>query len=552
VANPLQHACSDLVVTNISPESASFDFRNPEHWDSLGVPTQTDAGIRVTPATAFEVASFWQGVSMISGDIAGSPLDCYKRNRDTDERNVDWNHPAEFLVNGEANDDTPSFEFWRRMIAHAIVWESAYAWIDRRGPNGPPLGLYNLLPDRTKPVWDNGVLRYQTEVEGKLIVLEKWEVLQIQGLSIENKLGLEMLCKARNELGLSLAARGFASKFFENGAKAGGVLEIPANFSEKASKNLEEGFRQTESRNGWFKTVILREGAKFHQMTVSPADSKLNELREHEAREMARFLNMPPSKLGLSGSVSYNSAAVAQQDYLFQTLRPWLNAIVGQCSMKLLTRDQRKSMSHYFEHNTSKMLEIDPVAMTSMLQMQIQSTIINPNEARRKLNMNARPGGDEYGNPNTKTDPAAKPADDPAEPDPKKPAKARASLGVAFADAVNRVARRVSVHARKNAKNTLAFESWIDSRAQDHRQVFDEAVGPILSVVCELYELDPTDTLVAIEGRFFGEFLDRLRPLVAPPHKANDLPANVDTACAEFEAQIAAKLEPLVFGKDAA
>jgi len=551
VGNAMERYCTDVVVNpvNLSPESENFDWRNPEHWALLGETSTSESGVTVSPSTAFQVASFWQAVSMISGDIAGMPLDVYKRDAITDDRDVDWTHPAEFLVSSEANEDTPAFEFWRRIVAHALVWPAGYAWIDRRGPNGDPMGLYNLLPDRTRPVYDaNGMLYYQTEVDGEIEYLRKWEVLCVKGLSLENNIGLHLLEKSRNELGLALAARGFASKFFDNGAKAGGLLEIPANFTEKAAKNLEEGFRITESKAGWFKTVILREGAKFHQLTVTPADSKLNELREHEAREVARFFNLPPFKLGLADSVSYNSATVGQQVYLLNTLNPWRHAIVGEANMKLLTRQQRRTMSHYFEHNPSKMLEIDPSAMNAVLEIQRRNEIINANEWRRKIGLNARPGGDEYINPNTKSAEPAKPQESTDEPPND---KARASLKGAFADAVNRVARRVSVDARRHAKKQDKFLAWIDSKAQDHRAVFAEAAWPMLRVVADLYDEDANLMLMSSEGRFFGDLLDRLRPLVEPPHQATELAASVDAACAAFENEIAAKLEPLVFGGDA-
>lgn len=537
-------------IRNLSPETAGFDW---SQWRSWFGSAKTDSGVNVSPQIALEVASFWQGVSMISGDIAGMPIDVYRRDPSSDDREVELRHPAEFLINGEANEDTCSFEFWRRLVAHALIWGNGYAWIKRRGPDGAPEALYNLLPDRTEPVWVDGKLYYRTEIDGQLATLFKWEVLHLKGLSIENGIGCKLFEKAREELGLALAARKFGSKFFGKGAKSGGILEIPANFSEKAAKNLQEGFRGTTGDEAWFEFVILREGAKFHATTVEPQKSQLNELREQEARELARFLNMPPFKLGLADSVSYNSSDVGQSVYLVNTLNPWRHAIVGESQMKLLTLQQRRSMSHYLEHNPSKMLETDPKALNEVLEIQRRNEVINANEYRRKIGLNRRkdPGGEEYRNPNTKTDPTTQPGDKPKDTPPKKP-KPAAIMGPIFADAVNRISRRVSYDARKQAKASDKFLGWLDSKAQDHRAVFGEVLWPVLEGVGKLRDTDPHDTLLVIEGRFFGDLLDRLKPLVEPPHKADDLSTNVDTACAEFEAQIAAKLEPLVFGKEAA
>ena len=89
------------------------------------------------------------------------PLDVYVRG-ENDSREIDEFHPAWYPVRRVANPYTASFILWRRLVFHALIWGNGYLWIDRNG-RGDPIGLYNLLPDRTGPEVVKGELLYVTE-----------------------------------------------------------------------------------------------------------------------------------------------------------------------------------------------------------------------------------------------------------------------------------------------------------------------------------------------------------------------------------------------------
>lgn len=522
---------------NATLENPIYSLQDPRTFDELFGGTETDAGIRITPQTALTLAPVWQATSTISGDVASSTLNCYRQKND-DDRSVDWEHDAQYLVAVQPNEEMSAFEFWRRLMLHALIWGNGFAFIEREGraSKGRTVGLMNLLPDRTKPLrMSDGTLHYVTEVDGKLMPLRFDEVFHLKGLSLDTSKGCELVAMARNSWGLALAAEGFSSRFFKNGTQTGGVLEIPATFTEKAKKVLEEGFeKKTAGKDNWFKTVILRDGAKFHATTIDAQKSQTHELREDQVRDTARFFNLPPFKLGLSDSVSYNSAEQSQIVYLTGCLKHWFSAIEGEADIKLLRENERRSRTNYFEHNYTKLMEVDSVAMANTLSVLLNATIINPNEARKKLNMNRRtdPGGDQYENPNTKAAPGGT-EPPPQEPAPPKKAKALRDL---FCDATNRVARRVGFDARNSSKKPQKFAAWLDGKAQEHRGVFSETILPVLRV------MDGETQELGLEGKFFGMLLDSLSPLVDPPFSTADLSANVDSRCAEFEATIAETL----------
>lgn len=741
-------------IRNGSMENPSISLSDPKAWQEIFSGSKSEAGIAVTHRTALTLAPVWQAVTMISGDLASMTLDCYRR-LPGDNREIDSEHSAQPLVSVQVNEEVAAFEFWRKLVLHALLWGNGYAWISRPGGLlGSPEGLYNLLPDRTAPARapKTGRLFYLTEVEGRLEPLFREEVLHVKGPSLECGVGYDLVSAARNSLGLALAAESFGSKYFAQGTHGGGTLELPLHYTEKAAKNLEASFARTYAgRENAFKIIVLRDGAKFSAVTVDAQKAQMHELREDQVRDVARFFNIPPFKLGLADSVSYNSAEMGQLVYLTGCLNHWRLAVSSECGMKLLTEIERKK-THYFEHNASNLIELDTKTLNEVLEVQRRNEVINANDWRRKINLPRRrdPGGEEYLNPNTRSagqggaaveseapgelldvpdvrqrypwdcgaavtasvcgyygvgpegyaeyiagvgatsrdgtapeaiidflndlglvttsgsgmtlddlrkffaagapvivpcqmwgltpeydaeeqenqaghyvvviglalglvivqDPVAgrvliseeefdrrwhdleadgvvddhfgvavsdtvvmleadapeseepapespapeppeeEPEDPPAEPAPadSRLPQIRQALRGLFADAVNRVARRVGFDARSAAKKPAKFLAWLDGRATEHRPVFEWAVRPVLNAVAPVAPdgFDVQAIALALDVRFFADVLGRLAPLVEPPHQQSELEANVDRQCQEFEATIAATLVPLV------
>lgn len=405
-----------LAETLASLNDPSVSLNDPDTWDALTGGTETEAGIRVSHHTALSLAPVWQAVSIISADAASVGLHLYK-NAAKQGRILQAADVREYVVSRAANAETSYYTFWRRLFAHSLLWPGGYAYLERQGRDGPVTAAYNLLPDRTWPEYIDGKLYYFSIVEGEEVPLQSYEVFHLQGLSCDNLNGCDLVMHARNAIGLALAAENFSSKFFAHGAHAGGILEIPSSYTQRAADNLEEGFRKRLGKDQWFRTVVLREGAKFHTVTVNAEQSQLHQLREDQVRDVARFFNLPPFKLGVADSQSYNSVEQAQLQYLTGTLWHWLVGRRAEAGMKLLTEKERRSNSHFFADDLNDIAQPDLQTIEAVRSIRRQNGVLSPNEWRREIGMPPRtdPGGDEYGNPNTSS-PNAGESKPPAKP----------------------------------------------------------------------------------------------------------------------------------------
>lgn len=534
--------------SNASLENPAYglnDARLAEFW---GGSVSSDSGIAISHRSALTLASVWGAVDMVSGDVAKLPLDVFKR-LENDDREVALDHEAEFLVSAEPNEEMCAFEFWKRVMVHAMLWQNAYCWVSRAGGSqrGKLLGIYNLLPDRTKPVrLSDGRLAYETEVDGKREVLFDWEVMHIKGMCIDSERGCDLVVMARDAIGLALAAQGYNAKFFANGAQTAGTLTVPAAMSEPAVQKLEEGLKRRTGKDNWFKLMILREGAQFHATTIDAQKSQTHELREDQVRDMARFFRIPPPKLGLSESVSYNSAEMAGLDYLGSCISQWLAAIVGEAQRKLLSERERREFSHYMAHNVSKLIEIDVKTTNEVLAIQRQNEVINANEWRRKIDLNARKdsGGEEYVNPSTKSAQMAreKPEGGGSPPPDNRARNVLAAMRAMLSEATARAVRRVAFDARNQSKKPPAFLAWLDEGAVKHRAVVADCLRAPLVAWCAVAGGESEPLLCEMSARMFAAVLDELKPLIEPPYTQDKLQENVDASCVKLEQTLPALL----------
>ncbi len=493
-----------------SLENPALSLSDPALWaevfhDQIG----TDSGVTINAEKALSYAPVWQAVNLLSGDVAKLPFEVFKRIESEGQRgrDVDKMHPAYCLVRRQANRRMSAFKFWRQLMVHVLLWNRAFAVIDRNG-RGEPIGLYPLLPDRTTLHYDkDGEPFYVSEIDGQLQPFSASNILHLEGIDMGGADPCELLKNARHSWALGLAAEKFSSKFFSNGAQTGGILEIPTAYTKKAADNLEEGFRKKHSGlTAAFKTVILREGAKFHATQVEPAKAQMHELRQEQVREVARWYNIPPHKLNEgSQSSSYNSLEHENRAYLDTALSHWLNTIAAECWLKLLTTEEQQSDSHFFEHNTAALLQADISTTMEVLAVGIQWGVVSQNEARAKLNMNPREGGDVFlvplnMVPSDEEEDEGQTPDPPEEPDEDVRGATLDALKVSVHQRLQAVVTSIQVAARKKAD--VQFIEWLDKTGEELRQIMAGYIRPSVRAV-------------AVSHRFkWQRFADRLESAI--------------------------------------
>lgn len=481
IYNRRQFGSPSHLEQRTTPENPSFNLNDPAAWDALDA-SPSAAGVPVTHDSVMKIAAVWQGTSMISGDLAKLHLNVFT---DEDCIKTDPGHPAHDLVRWDWNDEVIAFHGWRTIVLHALIWGNGYAFIDRNG-RGDPIGLYTLLPDRVTPERIKGQRFYVTETtrpDGSpwLRPIPARDVFHLRGMSADGVIGLDWAKYARDCVGTALATEQFQAKYFKSGVRTGGILMIPREMSEKAKNKIEEGFSKTYGGpDNWFKTVILRDGAKFEAAQSSLRDAQMVELDEELVRKVCRFLNMAPSRLGLSDSVSYNSKAEDNQGYLDTTLSPWMIAITGECRKKLLSQSNRDGQTHFFGHDTSQLLRMNALARYQIYAIGRQAGILSKNECRTPEGLPPVDGGDLLDAPTTPAGGGDKGGATPPRgaADPTG-GQAPAPRNHANSDvaARRRIIFGIASQARHKSTMPAAFIDWIDGGLMTYRKNCRDVFG---------------------------------------------------------------------------
>lgn len=388
-------------MARASIENPSVSLNDPAALEEVWGFKKSAAGIRVGPKDALGYAPVWQAVTMIASKVAELPLHVYKR-KAGEAREIDRKHKAAKLANRQFNRfPMSSYRGWRLAMVQALIWNNAYLFVDRSMSDYGPIGLYHLNPSTTKPALLNGRIVYTTQAKDdngtfqeKLI--EGRDVIHVSGIEFMPAEPLELIKLARNSIGTGLAAERYTSRYFSNGVKPGGILMVPPGVSKTYVENLEKNLQEGYTReNEWFKTAVLRDGVKFESWATSPSDAEMTPTRTEQVRDVARYFNLQPSRLGLQDSVSYNSKAEDNRAFLETTLAPWLRSITSECDLKLLSQPQIDRDTHYFEHNTRKLLNMDYKTRVQVGAMGTKAGLFTRNEWRAGENLPSIEGGDE-------------------------------------------------------------------------------------------------------------------------------------------------------------
>ncbi len=404
-----------------SAQSQSLSLRDPADWDDL-FGTKSVSGERVSRRTALTLSQLYRGVSLISGTVGKIPLYVWTGSED-DKKRVK-SHPAHKLVRWDASDEVTAFTFRETLTAHAIMQGNGYAYI-KRDPDGRPLRLNILMPDRTYPVRINGQLYYVTSMGGSLedansriVTLYPDEVLHIHGLGYDGLTGYSVIQLASTSLGGAIAKRKHEASFFANAATPHIVIEVPAKMSPEAYARLKASWRKTlpggrkgEARD--HETALLEEGAKANAITVSAADAQLIESEKFDLVDAANWLNLAPHKLGAANTTAFASLEQENQSTLDEGFDPWFVRWELECRRKLLSQKERDDESHWFEFVREALLRSNLTARSSYYRMATGGRPwMTQNEVRRLENLPPQAGGDVILDPLN----MGKPGGDPAAP----------------------------------------------------------------------------------------------------------------------------------------
>jgi HK97 family phage portal protein len=355
----------------------------------------TFAGQTVNADTALTLGAVFACVRVLAESTATLPLLLYRRNGDDKERATE--HPLYALLHDAPNDEMTSVELIEALVANTTLWGKGYAQIvwDNAGDARelwPLLSRYMLIERK------NGVLLYHYDEPGRKRTFQRWEILHVKGLSLNGLDGLSVIGYMRRALGLGLTLDTFGEAFYGNGARPGVVLQYPGILSEEAQNMLRDSWI---SRHGGPENVnkpaVLEEGVKIETYGMPMEDAQFIQSKMFQAKEIARWFRVQPHKIGILDDATFSNIEHQGLEFVTDTLGPWITRIEKRVSLDLLLSNERPR--YFAEFLVDKLLRGDQTARYGAYAIGRQWGWLSRNDIRRKENMNAIDGGDDYLSP---------------------------------------------------------------------------------------------------------------------------------------------------------
>lgn len=490
----------------------------------------TDDGVTpVNPHTMLGLAGVWYAMSKISGMVGQMPLEI-RRKIDGGGSEDGIGHPVWNLLRWQPN-DYQTADVWKETIqGHAIGWGNGRAVVIRQA--GRPTELLPLMPDRTKTYMVGGekyhvtnpnmdhdrIAAYAGDFEAAMtanpettVVIHDRDVLHIQGFGYDGIEGKSFASVARESISMGLNGQRLATKQSEKGFTGRLMLQAPPGSfrDEKQAAEFLTTFRKHHNEDGEL-VGLLREGVTANVLTMSNHDAQFVEQQKFNRTDIMLWFGLE-SMPGDESRSSYSSLEQKQLSELQSCLNRWLVKWEMQCRAKLLTDREKMADQYYFKFNRGTLIMTDMKTTVDTLAQGIVHKIINPNEARAKLDMNPYSGGDVYSNPNITTDQVDPSGDNSNDNDadereaPNAAPAAQAQLQHMVGVECNRIEQR-----GLRAKN---FVDWVDgfyARWQERLESTAGAEDCDVAGYCKRHK----DALLAAADKQPAEFVEAVKALV--------------------------------------
>ncbi|SHF02150.1 phage portal protein, HK97 family [Kaistia soli DSM 19436] len=352
---------------------------------------KTKAGTVVSEHNARNQPVVYACVNRIANPIARFPLKMFKRDKDGGSKEVtSEQHPLARGLAMRPNEFMSSRTLRKTVQGHALLWGNGYVEIERN-QRGQSVGLWPLLPDRTRPVREGNAFFYRTNIAGETFDIDSGNVIHVMDQSHDGYVGQSPIWHARNALGLAFAMEEFGSKFFANDAKSGGFLQHPGRLGTEARANLKKAPEERTDagasleRQGGLdnahRVKILEEGMKFVSTTIPQDDAQFLGSREFQIAEIARIFDVPLVLLqSHEKSTSWGSGIEQLMiGFVRQTIDPWVDAWEQELNWKLFTEEER-SEGFFVKFNMNAILRGDMAARAAFYGGLFQVGAISPNQ----------------------------------------------------------------------------------------------------------------------------------------------------------------------------
>lgn len=281
---------------------------------------------------------------------------------------------------------------WRRMIVIGWLLRGYTPGIASGQRDGYPTNIELIHPDRVTATRTRPDAPLEFTVDGQ--PMERWPLGQLwiangKMLNPYDGLGRSVLEFAREEAGLGLAARNYASMFFRDGGHPTAILMNEKPVGEDGASRVKQRF--LDAMNGTREPAVFGDGWQYKQIQIKPEESQFLETIKANRTLVAGFFRVPPEIIGAPSATGMTYVNVEHRgiDLLRFTVSSWvyrMETVLGA----LTPRTEQVKL------NTDTLLRTDLSARYRAYDQAVRAGFLSVNDIRTREDLDPIDGGDQY------------------------------------------------------------------------------------------------------------------------------------------------------------
>lgn len=317
------------------------------------------------------------------------PMALFKK--DGDARVAVADAVLDAVIKQRPNPNMSPFILQKTVMSNAFWHGVGYVW-NRRNERGEIIARIPLPSEcvsvRKDP--ETGAYWYDCSVDGLHRTFASYELSILLFETYDGIKGRGILQLARETIATDSMAQRYNKKFYQNGSRLSGIVEIDTDANKDTRTKVREEFRSYVTDDA-FSVAVLDHGMKYTPLGISQADAQYIESRQFSVEEVSRITGIPKHMLGV-GKEAYNSNAQQRIEWVTDGLLPYVTQWEQENSYKALTISQR-NLGWYFRGNVAVLLRADPKTRSEYYDKMIQDAVFCPDECRAMEERNPIPGG---------------------------------------------------------------------------------------------------------------------------------------------------------------
>lgn len=372
----------------------------PKQQAAVGADYKQNVVWANTPTRAMKIAAVFRAVNIISSGLATLKIEYKRKDRAKGYFKIDNGKAGSklnYLLSVRPNSRLNAYEFKKNLVSQILLQGNAYVLPVKNLLNEVE-DLYLLTPGSVAHDIYSNTYQIADPVNMISTVVSADEILHFKNVSSDGGYtGLSTVSYAALTLGIAATSDNETLKRFATGGRFKAILKNNTStkgwgeYQDEQLKAHGEDLQEAISRGD--DILAVKGDVEVSPLSMSSADMQFLESRKFTIREIARFFNVPPSKLMDDTNSNYKTAELSNVDFYSEALKPLVEAIISEFSAKLLNEWNFQEYKFRFDLSSIYTLDLDSKAKWD--KSRLENGVASVNDLRRESDIEPIEKGDD-------------------------------------------------------------------------------------------------------------------------------------------------------------